>query len=251
MSKVGEKASFIDISDYARPLANKIVLLLLPTNVTPNMVTLSYFILSIIAAYFIYIRWYIFAAILILLKGLLDAVDGSLARRRNKPSRVGRFLDAILDFFVNGIILLAINPYNFILPWFFITLQVSMYNYFSVSYRHYYQGDTTSKIIEDNEIYPWDNPTVVKILYSLYIIIYKWQDMIFYYIDKYIIQDKKIKYNKIFMTMVSILGLGTYLLILSLLLILNVPGAFIRYIYFMNIYSVILIVFAAVASNNN
>src|SRR3989304_1357557 len=101
MDKVPEGHRFLDMSDYARPLAKVLVRLLLPTRVSPVHLTLAHTAVGFMAAIlFALDRWLPFAGALLLLKSALDAADGSLARARGRPSRVGRFLDSIGDVLV-------------------------------------------------------------------------------------------------------------------------------------------------------
>ena len=51
--------------------------------------------------------YYKTAAILIILKSVLDAADGELARLKQKPSYTGRYYDSIADIILNFCFLLA------------------------------------------------------------------------------------------------------------------------------------------------
>jgi phosphatidylglycerophosphate synthase len=100
--KVPPAFDFLDVSDYARPVARWLVRVLLPTSVTPIQVTLAFTVVGLLAAWLFAIdRWLVLAGLLLLLKSALDGADGSLARARGTPSRVGRFLDSMCDFIVN------------------------------------------------------------------------------------------------------------------------------------------------------
>ena len=48
------------------------------------------------------------AGIGLIVKSFLDALEGSLARARNRPSRVGRFVDSVCDYIVNAAVLFVI-----------------------------------------------------------------------------------------------------------------------------------------------
>src|SRR5262245_55657453 len=102
--KLPESARFVDLSDYARPLAGWLVAVLLPTRVLPIHITLVFTVVGLLAAVLFASGGYgrgVVAGALLLLKSALDAADGSLARARGRPSRAGRYLDSVCDFLVN------------------------------------------------------------------------------------------------------------------------------------------------------
>ena len=109
MSKLSAKNKFLDLSDYGRPLAKIIAKLLLKTPATPVFVTFCFLIAGLIAVYFIVTSKFILAALFLVLKSIIDGADGELARLRNKPSYIGRYLDSVFDFLLNFIILYAIS----------------------------------------------------------------------------------------------------------------------------------------------
>lgn len=78
------------------PLARKI-----PPYITPNLISVLYMVLVLIAGLFIYLAKYnyyffLWAALFVLLFGISDSLDGILARVRNQTSRSGAFLDYTL-----------------------------------------------------------------------------------------------------------------------------------------------------------
>lgn len=105
MTKLPKNKKFIDVSDYARPFALILVKLLLPTKIGAYILTFAFLVVGIAASYLIIINQYIvWAAILILVKSMLDAADGEIARQRNELSMVGRYFDSISDFIINLLI---------------------------------------------------------------------------------------------------------------------------------------------------
>src|SRR6185436_5613871 len=107
--KVPPAYDFLDISDYARPVARWLVRVLLDKPVAPIQITLAFTAAGLLAALLFAIdRGLWFAAFLLLLKSALDGADGSLARARGAPSRVGRFLDSVCDFVVNLAVFMGI-----------------------------------------------------------------------------------------------------------------------------------------------
>lgn len=161
-------------------------------------------------------------AMFLQVKNLLDAVDGSLARARSTPSRVGRFLDSLADFFINLLVFVAIAPRHPIfalLALLFATLQCSYYNYYSVVYRKQTGGDTTSRVDEtENFALPGDNPHLLSFLKWLYAILYGWQDRLMQYLEKATMEgvSEPGEVSPSFLTLVSPLALGFQILLVTL-----------------------------------
>ncbi len=222
MPKLPEDKKFLDLSDYARPFALVLVKVLLPTKIGAYSLTFTFLIVGIFASVLIYQnKWLDFAAFLLLVKSMLDAADGEIARRRNEPSMVGRYLDSIFDFVVNVFLFLSISfvfnqPFWLMLiALLFFQLQGSVYNYYYLVKRYQVDGDKTSRIFEKEKpkAFPRDNPQLLKILHKIYLIIYGWQDSLIHKLD-----SKAIVTNELpnwFLTLASLLGLGFQLLLIS------------------------------------
>lgn len=237
LDKVQAADKFIDLSDYARPIARRITRTLVDTPITPLQVTLTYAILGIVAGLLFAMGGYVNAVVagtLLLVKSTLDAVDGSLARARQHPSRVGRFADSVCDYLVNAAVFfglaanggpLTIKQAGLALAALeFATWQGSTFNYYYVYYRNLTAGDTTSDLHEtEPKSYPWDNPRVVHALFNLYRIIYGWQDALLGRIDRAVTPDatSSIYRNKRLLTAVTAMGLGFQLLLIALCAGLN------------------------------
>jgi hypothetical protein len=192
IQKLPEQARFHDLSDYARPLAGLIVSALLPTRVSPIHITLAYTALGLMAGGLFAAGTYgggLMAGLLLLAKSALDAADGSLARARGRPSRVGRYLDSVCDFVVN---LAAFGGLAFAeagrtgSAWAYLvagaalivaTLEGSVFNFYNVLQRRRAGGDPTSLLDErEAQPYPWDHPGLTAALQAAYLAIYGWQD---------------------------------------------------------------------------
>ncbi len=91
MSKLPEKHQFLDLSDYGRSLGHLIATKLQNTSITPIHVTTMFIITGFIAIWLLLNGYLITSAFLLLLKSILDAADGDLARLKKKPSYVGRY----------------------------------------------------------------------------------------------------------------------------------------------------------------
>ena len=242
--KVHEGHRFLDVSDYGRGAALALVRLLLPTAVTPHHLTLASGLAGLAAAYAFSRGSYtagLLAAFLLQIKNILDAADGSLARARRKPSRIGRFLDSLTDFVVSGAVCLGLavplaREWGTSLPYLlagltFLSalLQCSYYNYYSVAYRHATQGDCTS--LTDERLNPEEREQkLLAVLFGLYQAVYAWQDRLVAWVEARTaarILEHPCRYQDPgFLTRVSVLGLGTQILALDLLALAGRPQWF-------------------------
>jgi CDP-diacylglycerol--glycerol-3-phosphate 3-phosphatidyltransferase len=89
-------------------LANPIIRQLARTPVTPNSLTLLSFITATGAAALIVTANFLAAGFVFLVAGLLDILDGALARQTNRVTRFGAVLDSTLDRLTEGVVLLSI-----------------------------------------------------------------------------------------------------------------------------------------------
>jgi CDP-diacylglycerol--serine O-phosphatidyltransferase len=227
MSKLPKEHQFIDLSDYGRPVARVIANSLKSTRFTPVDVTIAFVISGLIGVYFIIEASYWLAAFFLILKSILDAADGELARVKETPSYTGRFLDSVSDIILNFIILSTIGyltdtRFIFIfLAFFGIQLQGTLYNYYYVILRNRFEGDTTSRIFEDKTptALPGEKQKNVTVLFFIYKALYGIFDEIIYVLDKNAPEGRP--FPNWLMTLVSTFGLGFQLLIISVLLVLG------------------------------
>lgn len=250
MSKLAEKDKFLDLSDYGRPFGKAIALQLKNTKLTPIHVTLLFGISGLIAIYYILENNYLLAGFFIVLKSVIDAADGELARLKNTPSYVGRYLDSVFDIILNFLFVLTIcfvseTPlWMAFLAFFCIQLQGTLYNYYYVILRHKsVGGDSTSKIFEYKSptALPGEKQRNVDILFRIYTIVYGLFDKIIHALDRNAYKVKT--FPNWFMTAISIYGLGFQLLLIAIMLPLNL----IEYILpFFIIFTVFLFVFIAI-----
>jgi len=225
MSKLSKNDTFIDLSDYGRPIAVSAASRLKNTSATPVQVTLAFGITGLIAAYFILSGYYIAAGIFLIMKSIIDAMDGELARLKKSPSYSGRYLDSIFDFILNFIVIMVIwsvsrSPlWAAFLAFFCLQLQGTLYNYYYVILRHKSMGgDKTSNIFETDvpKAYPQEKQGTVNVLFKLYRIFYSTFDKIIYSLDRG--APKGGLFPKWFMSLLSIYGLGFQLLIIAVFL---------------------------------
>lgn len=225
MSKLAAQDKFLDLSDYGRPFGKFLANQLKNTRFTPIHVTLLFGVSGLIAIYCILNQYYFWAGFFIILKSGIDAADGELARLKNTPSYVGRYLDSVFDIILNFLFLMTICYVSKTTIWFSllafigIQLQGTLYNYYYVILRNKsVGGDATSKIFEykSPKALPGETQKSVNILFNIYTIVYGVFDKIIHFLDK---DAYKVKtFPNWFMTLLSLYGLGFQLLIIAIML---------------------------------
>ena len=92
-----------------RPLLTKILNPLARNlNINPNIVTVISPFIALLAAYGFANHLLLLGCAAILLSGLLDVVDGAVARYHDRTSKFGAFLDSTMDRFADAIIYIGI-----------------------------------------------------------------------------------------------------------------------------------------------
>ena len=234
--KYGNNSSAKDLSDWGRPVARFFANLLKDTRISVLMVTNFHLLLSILCAWLILQEYIIESCILLVIKGVVDAVDGELARIREKPSHVGRYWDTIADTL--GLILVT-YAFGQHLGWggvyissivVAVLFQYSLFNHFSVRARGLGLGDDTSRV--DEKICPvakpWEKQIHVNFLHKIYLVGFSWQDQI---ID--MMTGKGSKNLSFELTISSMLGYGfqsIIILILGLSMNINLLDDLILYV---------------------
>jgi phosphatidylglycerophosphate synthase len=225
MAKLAAQDKFLDLSDYGRPIAIRTAELLKNTKITPVQVTLVFGLCGLLAAYCIVTNHFVLAGILLVLKSIIDAIDGELARAKNTPSYTGRYLDSVFDIIINLIVLLSIcsvsatNLWLTLCAFICVQLQGTLYNYYYVILRNIREGgDTTSKIFEykSPKAFESENQKTVDLLFMAYTICYGVYDKFIHFLDQNAYKSKN--FPNWFMTLVSLYGLGFQLLIIALML---------------------------------
>ncbi len=221
----------VDLSDYGRELAIFIAKPLAKLKVRAWQVTVFHFFLMVYCSFLVYKNTYsslALASIFLMFKNIFDAVDGSIARIQNRPSKTGRFLDSNLDFLGHLLlfsVIRGVSPFLMLAGFFSFIFQGSVFNYYFVLFRHYDKGDKTSKIEENGENeYPYDNRYVVKVLYWFYLVFYKWQDKLIDIIDVNLLKCGRKKPDRNFLAYISIFGPGFQYLFVILFFILGKPS---------------------------
>jgi len=249
MSKLPSSHKFIDLSDYGRPIGRLIANSLKDTSITPIHVTIWFLVAGLIAIYCILFNHLWFAAFFLIVKSILDAADGELARVKNTPSYTGRFLDSVSDIILNLLIFIALwytteahFIYTFI-AFLGIQLQGTLYNYYYVILRNNLNGDTTSRVFEHETPIALKGETQrnVNILFSLYNFFYGTFDKVIHRLDPGAFKSKR--FPSLFMSAISIFGLGFQLLIISAMLILGYKDAIIAFFIW---YTLLIFIFIGI-----
>jgi len=250
MPKLTTDEKFIDVSDYGRPIATAAALRLKNSAATPVQVTFVFGLCGLIAAYCILKGYYAIAGLFLILKSIIDAMDGELARIKKMPSYTGRYLDSIFDFILNFIILLSIwyvtdsSIGMMFIAFISLQLQGTLYNYYYVILRHSSNGgDKTSKIFETRspDALPGEKQSTVNVLFKLYRTFYSLYDFVISRLDS--LAPESGRFPKWFMSLLSVYGLGFQLLIMSVMLTFG----YVEYIIpFFIAYSLLIFVFIAI-----
>ena len=250
MSKLSAEKRFLDVSDYGRPIAVAVAERLKFTKTTPVQVTLVFGVCGLFAIYCIFKQYHIAAGIFLILKSIIDAVDGELSRLKKTPSYTGRYLDSIFDIVLNFLFLITICAMSHatwqmtLLAFVCVQLQGTLYNYYYVILRHNTEGgDKTSQIFETHTptAFPSESQKTVNILFFIFTLLYGIFDKTIQALDPNAYKVKP--FPNLFMTAISFYGLGFQLLIIALMLAL---GWIEWVIPFFIGYSVFIFVFIAI-----
>ena len=258
MSKLAHEDKFLDLSDYGRPFGRFLAKLLQPTIFTPVHVTLLFGISGLIACYCILNNHYFFATFFIILKSGIDAADGELARLKNKPSYIGRYLDSVFDIILNFLLLLSIFKvsdialYWVLLAFICLQLQGTLYNYYYLILRHNsVGGDKTSNIFENAApiALHGESQIIVNLLFNIYTIVYGVFDKIIHLLDP---NAYKIKtFPNWFMSLLSVYGLGFQLLIIAIMLSFGLINYIIPFLIIFSILIPVLIIIRRIFFTEN
>lgn len=111
------RSSSLDpIRDFVRKIIRRLAKFLNATSfgkLTPNMVTITGLLAHIVIAFLIATRHDVIGAILLVIFGLFDTLDGELARLQNRSSNKGMVLDAVTDRY-KEVMLYTAAGYNLI-----------------------------------------------------------------------------------------------------------------------------------------
>ncbi len=87
------------MKNKARALLKPVARIIARFGVHPNTLTVTGFLVTVVAAIFYAEGRFVLGALVLLFAGLFDVFDGDVARLSNKVTRFGAFLDSTLDRF--------------------------------------------------------------------------------------------------------------------------------------------------------
>lgn len=209
-----------NLSEWGRPVARIAAKFLEKKPISVIQVTNIHFLVSLFCAWLIYEGFLLEGCFLLVIKGVIDAVDGELARIRERPSHVGRYWDTVAD----TIGLIAVMcAFGIVLDWeigltaiiiLATLLQYSLFNHFSILMRMLGSGDSTSRIDERIRpvAQPWESQMAVNIFHTIYVLFFSWQDRL---VSK--VSGKGSNNLRFELTVSSFLGYGMQSIIIFLL----------------------------------
>ncbi len=128
-----------------RPLENRIVLRLLNTRITPNQITIMTNIIAYIVAALYFLGFLLPGSILSFLVGLMDGLDGKLARARGQTTKIGK-MEHAFDLLFEFTWLISLALYLNRVTGESLPLILSLFSILFISfYRYCY--DTFSKVM--------------------------------------------------------------------------------------------------------
>jgi CDP-diacylglycerol--glycerol-3-phosphate 3-phosphatidyltransferase len=84
---------------------------LIQSRLTPNKISLTGFVLNVVAAVLVWERYFFLAGIAFIVGSVMDTLDGRYSRMSGKGTPFGAFLDSTLDRLEEGIVLTAVAAY--------------------------------------------------------------------------------------------------------------------------------------------
>ena len=137
--------------DSFSSISIKIGMIFSKVGLSPNQWTFLTIIPTLIALYFLVEKQFLLAAIFFIISSFIDLVDGSVARVMGKVSKLGAYLDAIMDRYVESIIAFGLLFAG--LPGFYIPAYAWIFLYMIGSYiTSYAKAAAKEKGLTENEI---------------------------------------------------------------------------------------------------
>jgi CDP-diacylglycerol--glycerol-3-phosphate 3-phosphatidyltransferase len=84
---------------------------LIESRLTPNAISLTGFVLNVVAAVLVTQRYFFLAGVAFIVGSVMDTLDGRYSRMSGKGTPFGAFLDSTLDRIEEGIVLTAVAAY--------------------------------------------------------------------------------------------------------------------------------------------
>ncbi|MBU3904659.1 MAG: CDP-alcohol phosphatidyltransferase family protein [Nanoarchaeota archaeon] len=95
--------------ELRRKLLNPFVI-----DINPNIITVLAFVAALFAGLFFYYNYIYIGVFFVLLNGFFDILDGEIAKRYKRTSKLGDFLDHVFDRFSDIAILLGITLSSYV-----------------------------------------------------------------------------------------------------------------------------------------
>jgi CDP-diacylglycerol---glycerol-3-phosphate 3-phosphatidyltransferase len=84
---------------------------LIESRLTPNAISLTGFVLNVVAAVLVWERLFFLGAVAFIVGSIMDTLDGRYSRMSGKGTPFGAFLDSTLDRIEEGVVLTAVASY--------------------------------------------------------------------------------------------------------------------------------------------
>jgi CDP-diacylglycerol--glycerol-3-phosphate 3-phosphatidyltransferase len=124
-----------NLREIFKGTSDKIGKVLGKTGLSPNFFTFLVLIFGFLAAYFIYLGSFKWAIVFILISGLMDFVDGAVAKVNKKESKFGALADSTTDKITEIAFYIALGLYNPEL-WFGASLAIAFFMLSSYISKH-------------------------------------------------------------------------------------------------------------------
>ncbi|BEP29813.1 CDP-alcohol phosphatidyltransferase family protein [Helicovermis profundi] len=121
---------------YFQPFFNTIAKVFIRLKISANKITILAFITGVSVGIAIYFDQRMLSVALLWVSGLLDAIDGSLARITNTSSKLGAYMDLIMDRMVEAAVILGFAirfPNHYISYILFLILVIFNFSTFMVA----------------------------------------------------------------------------------------------------------------------
>lgn len=206
--------NFLNLQQYLFIGSKTLTKIFFYSKISPHTVILISMLLGVAGSYLM-VQSSNFAviagAVMLFYKNVLDKVDGSLARAKGLDSRRGRFYDSISDFIVtlasftviSYSLYIQYDSYFVFIAGFaamiFSMLQCSYFIFYQLSFIKTSGKQTVNRLIEDVsevDLIKYDKWTIL--LQRVFLLIYGWQDKLFYHIDLLLLKRLLNKSNSTF-----------------------------------------------------
>jgi len=103
MKLIGERI----VNSYLK-LLNPVARILIYSRISPNLITISGLILTLVAAYYFRRGGFLAGGLLMALAGTFDTLDGRVARETGRISKFGAFFDSTIDRYSDVLVFLGL-----------------------------------------------------------------------------------------------------------------------------------------------